>query len=75
MAAVAQRPSPSVPSAKPVGTGREEFTALKQSLSGMDSWDMSPNGWGKIQLSYPFTGNEAQARSFLKAIELPTPEM
>jgi hypothetical protein len=72
--AVAQRPAPSVPAAKPVGAGKEEFTALKHQLN-IESWEMSPNGWDKIQITYTSSGNEAQARSFLSAIELPTPEM
>lgn len=73
--AVAQKPAPSVPAAKPVAASSGEFTALKQSLSGVDSWEMSPNGWDKIQITYTTFGNETQARSFLSAIELPTPEM
>ena len=44
-------------------------------LSGIASWEMSPNGWDAIQIAYPFTAKENQARAFLAAIQLPTPDM
>ena len=64
----------SIPSAKPVATGREEFEALKHSLN-IESWEMSPNAWADIQIIYTTKGSEQQARTFLKAIELSTPDM
>ena len=71
--AVVQKPS--IPAAKPVATSREEFEALKRSLN-IESWEMSPNSWGDIQIIYTSPlGKEPQARAFLKAIELSTPEM
>jgi hypothetical protein len=42
---------------------------------GMQSWDMVPNGWDKIQIAYVKAGTEQQARSFVKAIELPQQEI
>ena len=72
MASFTQKPS--IPSAKPVATSREEFEALKHSLH-IDSWEMSPNAWADIQIIYTTHGTEQQARTFLKAIELSTPEM
>jgi len=74
--AEAQKPAPKIPAAKPVaGKAAEEFGSLKRSLSEVPSWEMSPNSWDKIQIAYTKTGSEEQARSFLKAIELPTPDM
>jgi len=72
MAGFVQKPQ--VPSAKPVATSREEFDALKMALN-IVSWDMSPNAWAGIQITYTTTGTEQQARNYLKAIELSTPEM
>ena len=72
MASVAQKPS--VPSAKPVATSREEFNALKMALN-VESWEMSPNAWAGIQIIYNAKGTEQQARTYLKAIELSTPDM
>lgn len=65
---------PSVPSAKPVATSREEFDALKKSFN-IESWEMSPNAWADIQIIYTTRGSEQLARGFLKAVELSTPEM
>jgi hypothetical protein len=70
--AVAQKPS--VPAAKPVSSSREEFNALKKAFS-ISSWEMSPNAWADIQITYTAKSSEQQARAFLKAIELATPEM
>ncbi len=70
--AVAQKPS--VPSAKPVSSSSEEFGALKKALN-IESWEMSPNAWADIQIIYTSKSSEQQARAFLKAIELATPEM
>jgi len=67
---------PNVPSTRGVSqNAKEEFTALKSNLSGIASWEMSPNTWDAIQIAYPFTAKENQARAFLAAIQLPTPEM
>jgi len=67
---------PNVPSSRGVNqSAREEFTALKSNLSGIASWEMSPNSWDAIQIAYPFAAKENQARAFLAAIQLPTPEM
>ena len=56
--------------AKPVsGKSAEEFTALKQSLSSA-SWEMAPNTWDAVQIAYAKRGNEAQARSFVKVVEI-----
>ena len=67
---------PSVPSTRGINEkASAEFTALKRNLDSMASWEMSPNNWGKIQISYPFAANESQARSFLASVRLPTPEM
>lgn len=73
--AVSQRPTPSVPSAKPVSSqSAEEFNSLKQSLTGA-SWEMAPNTWDAIQLAYVSRGKEEQARSFCKAIDRPQQEI
>ena len=67
---------PNVPSSRGVNqSAREEFTALKSNLSGIASWEMSPNSWDAIQIAYPSAAKENQARAFLAAIQLPTPEM
>lgn len=67
---------PSAPAAKPMAAkSSEEFTLLKRSLNEIASWEISPNGYDKIQIIYPFPGNEQQARAYVKAIELPTPDM
>ena len=67
---------PNVPSTRGVNeNARAEFNALKSNLSGIASWEMSPNGWDAIQIAYPLTAKENQARAFLAAIQLPTPEM
>ncbi|MFA6214149.1 MAG: hypothetical protein WC717_02625 [Candidatus Micrarchaeia archaeon] len=67
---------PSVPSARTMNEGaKEEFSALKSNLSGVASWEMSPNTWDAIQIAYPVPAKEAQSRAFLAAIQLPTPEM
>ncbi|MCX6771075.1 MAG: hypothetical protein NTX79_03400 [Candidatus Micrarchaeota archaeon] len=67
---------PNVPSSRGINeNARQEFTALKSSLSGIASWEMSPNDWDAIQIAYPFTAKENQARVFLAAIQLPTPDM
>jgi hypothetical protein len=71
-----QKAIPKVPSAAPVaGKAAEEFDTLKRSLNEMPSWEMTPNNWDRIQIAYTKTGTEQQARSFLKAVELPTPDM
>lgn len=68
--------APSVPASPSVsGKASESFKALKQSLSGIASWEMSPNTWDKIQLIYTSQGNEVQAKGFLFALQLPMPEM
>ena len=72
MASFVQKPS--VPAAKPVAASKEEFEALKHSLN-IESWEMSPNAWVDIQIIYTTSGGEQQARAYLKAIELSTPEM
>jgi len=72
MAGFVQKPS--VPSAKPVATSREEFNALKMTFN-IESWEMSPNAWADIQIIYTTRGSEQQARTYLKTIELSTPEM
>ena len=74
MGSISQKPAPSVPAAKPVAASREEFDALKKSLN-IESWEMSPNNWDAIQIIYTRGGSEQQARSYLSAIQLPTPEM
>ena len=67
---------PNVPSSRGVDeNARAEFAALKSNLSGIASWEMSPNSWDAIQIAYPFAAKENQARAFLAAIQLPTPEM
>lgn len=68
---------PSAPrAAAPIaGKASDEFTALKHSLSDIASWEISPNSWDKIQIAYPKQGTEKQARAFLSAVQLPTPEM
>jgi len=76
MAMMAQRPAPAVPATRGVNEKNSaEFTALKHNLDSLPSWEMSPNSWDAIQIIYPFGGKEQQARSFLTAIQLPTPEM
>jgi len=74
-----QKPSvsaPKMPVARAVsGKATEEFQALKNNLDEIDSWDASPNDWDKIQIIYPFTGNEQQAKSFLSALQLPVPHI
>lgn len=71
-----QKATPKVPSAAPVASKTaQEFDSLKRSLNEMPSWEMTPNNWDKIQIAYTKAGSEQQARSFLKAIELPTPDM
>ncbi len=71
-----QKATPKVPAAKSVGgKASEQFDSLKRSLNEMPSWEMTPNNWDKIQIAYTKAGSEQQARSFLKAIELPTPDM
>ena len=67
---------PNVPMTRGINeNAKQEFNALKVNLSGIASWEMSPNGWDAIQIAYPFTANEGQARAFLAAISLPTPDM
>ncbi len=71
-----QKSTPKVPSAAPVsGKAAEAFDSLKRSLNEMPSWEMSPNNWDGIQIIYTKAGNEGQARDFIRAIELPTPDM
>ena len=68
--------APSVPSTRGVSSkSSAEFTALKHNLDSLPSWEMSPNSWDAIQIAYPFGGKEQQARAFLSAVQLPTPEM
>ncbi|MCX8198240.1 MAG: hypothetical protein N3F07_03565 [Candidatus Micrarchaeota archaeon] len=67
--AQAQKPAPAIPASKPVGKAAEEFGALKQQISN-PSWSMVPNNWDRIQLAYVGQGSEAQAKAFLKAIQL-----
>ncbi|MCX8175501.1 MAG: hypothetical protein N3E51_04835 [Candidatus Micrarchaeota archaeon] len=71
----AQKQAPSIPASKQIAVPSDEFAALKKSLDHIDSWEMSPNKWGDIQIIYSGAGSEKQARAFIKAIELPTPEM
>ena len=67
---------PNVPSTRGINdNAKQEFNALKVNLSEIASWEMSPNGWDAIQIAFPFTAKEGQARAFLAAIQLPTPEM
>ena len=67
---------PNVPSSRGINeNAREEFNALKSNLSGIASWEMSPNTWDAIQIAYPFAAKENQARTFLAAIQLHTPDM
>jgi hypothetical protein len=67
---------PRAPSAAAVsGKASEEFNALRRNLSDVASWEITPNSWDRIQIAYRNSGSEKQARAFLKAIELPTPEM
>jgi hypothetical protein len=75
--AAANMKAPSAPSARPVsGKASEEFVALKRSLNEIASWEISPNSWDKIQINYAERrGKEPEARAFLKAIQLATPEM
>jgi len=75
MTPAAQRSTPSVPAARPISSqAKDEFTSLKQQLD-IESWEMTPNEWDKIQLAYVKTGMEQQARSFVKAIELQQQEI
>jgi len=68
--------APAVPSTRGVSSkASAEFTALKHNLDSIPSWDATPNNWDAIQIAYPFGGKEQQARTFLTAIQLPTPEM
>ena len=70
MALTAQKPAPAVPAAKPVSSqASQEFTSLKQQLN-VESWEMSPSSWDKIQIAYTTQGSEQQARSFVAAIEV-----
>ena len=65
-----------MPAAAPVsGKATETFTALKRALNEIASWEMSPNSWDKIQIVYAAKGNDKQAKSFILAIQLPTPPM
>ena len=76
MAIMAQKIAPNVPSTRGINEkASAEFSALKHNLDSLPSWSMSPNTWNAIQIAYPFTGKEEQARSFLSAVQLPTPEM
>ena len=71
-----QKATPKVPTAAPVsGKAAEAFDSLKRSLNEMPAWEMSPNNWDGIQIIYTKSGTEEQARNFLKAVELPTPDM
>ena len=71
-----QKSTPKVPSFAPMaGKAAEEFDKLKRSLNEIPSWEMSPNNWDGIQIIYSKAGTEEQARSFLKAVGLPTPDM
>lgn len=75
MALTAQKPAPAVPASRPMGQqANEEFTSLKHQLN-IESWEMSPSGWDKIQIAYTFQGNEQQARSFVGAVELKQQEI
>lgn len=72
---MSQKPAPSVPAAKPVSSkASEEFASFKHQL-GIDSWEMSPNSWDKIQIAYTTQATKEQALSFAKAIELPDKEI
>jgi hypothetical protein len=67
---------PNVPTTRGINeNAKQEFNALKVNLSEIASWEMSPNSWDSIQIAYPFTAKESQARAFLAAIQLPTPSM
>jgi hypothetical protein len=76
MALMAQKTAPAVPTTRGINEkASAEFTALKHNLDSMPSWSMSPNNWDAIQIAYPFSGKEQQARSFISAVQVPTPEM
>lgn len=67
---------PQAPKAAPMsGKASEEFSQLKHSLSDIASWEISPNGWDRIQIAYATMGNDKQAKSLIAAIELSTPDM
>jgi len=73
---VSMKQLPSVPSTRGINEkANAEFTALKHNLDSIPSWDATPNNWDAIQIAYPFTGKEQQARAFLSAIQLPVPQM
>jgi len=66
--------APSMPATNAVsGKASETFNAMKGNLDSIASWGISPNGWDVIQIAYPAGAKETQARSFLKAIEIPMP--
>ena len=67
---------PSVPSSRGINeSARQEFNALKMNLSGIATWEMSPNNWDKIQIAYAAMGNEKEAKAFVVALQIPTPPM
>ena len=73
---MAQLQAPSVPTAKPVsGKSSDTFNALKQSLSAIASWEMSPNTWDKIQIAYTTMGSDKEAKAFVVSLQIPTPPM
>lgn len=73
---MAQATAPSIPASAPVsGKASETFSALKRALNEIASWEMSPNSWDKIQIIYVAKGNEKQAKTFVSAIQIPTPSM
>lgn len=75
MAVAAQKPAPAVPAARAVSAqASQEFASLKQQLN-VESWEMTPSSWDKIQIAYSGQGSEQQARSFVAAIELKQQEI
>ena len=76
LVSMVQKTAPVLPPSAPLsGKHAEEFTQLKRQLNEQDSWELTPDSWDTIQIIYSGTGNEKQARSFITAIELSTPEM
>lgn len=73
---MAMKQAPVLPPAKPLsGRHAEEFTQLKRQLSEQGAWELTPDSWDTIQIAYTATGDEKQARAYISAIELSTPEM
>lgn len=73
---MAMKQAPVLPPAKPLsGKHIEEFTQLKRQLNEQNSWELTPGSWDAMQIIYTSAGNEKQARAYIGAIELATPEM